>query len=37
MTVNTTAGSRVLIRKNPESLTKSLIRPFDLLMQGLSV
>ena len=37
MTVNTTAGSRVLIRKNPESLTKSRIRPFDLLMQGLSV
>ena len=23
MTVNTTAGSRVLIRKNPESLTKA--------------
>ena len=37
MTVNTAARSQVLIQKEPDSLTRSRIRPFDLLMQGLSV
>lgn len=37
MTVNTAARPQVFIQKNPDSLTKTRIRPFDLLMQGLSV
>lgn len=37
MTVNTAARSDVLIQKRPDSLTRGRVRPFDLLMQGLSI